>query len=442
MALIALLAVVVVGAALRAGEAAAPRVADESVDERFYGLLARGLVVDHDYGGPVSRLRQPHFAAPGAPAVFALGYRLTPTRHGRPSDIPAAYWFLAVAGTALIVVVYRLGSVLAGPVPGVIAAGLVALYPPLVRTTGELLSEPLGGLLVTAGVLALVAARRRARVPLYALAGALFGCAVLTRPSLVLVPAGALLIALWQSRTARDRLRVAAALGGSTLLVVMPWAVFASDRTGDVVLVTQSDATTLFIGTYLPGDGTLYGLKEELGAETRARRPRLAHLGDHELPGSEVLETVRLRRPDLGQREAFVAEARANLRRYAVGDPLRFTGMLAKKVDRMWLQPNRLRSPLMRALHFVIVALGLTGILLGITLARSGALILLAAVLASATVVHLALVAHARHNLPLLPLLIVGGCAGFALAIDRLRHPQRNRTNASAPVLEPFVGPT
>jgi hypothetical protein len=52
--LTALLAVVVAGAALRAGEAAAP--ADESVDERFYGRLARGLAVGHDYGGPESGL--------------------------------------------------------------------------------------------------------------------------------------------------------------------------------------------------------------------------------------------------------------------------------------------------------------------------------------------------------------------------------------------------
>ena len=353
-----------------------------------------------------------------------IGSRLR--RYGRPSDIPAAYWLLAAAGAALIVVVYYLGAELGGRVAGVIAALLVALYPPLVRTTGELLGEPLGALAVTAGVLALVAARRRDRVPLYALAGALFACAVLTRPDLVLVPAAALLITLWQSRTARDRLRVAAALGGSTLLVAVPWAIFASHRTGDVLLVTQSDATTLFIGTYLPGDGTLHGLKEKLAGETRARRPRLAHLGDQELPGVEVLETVRLRRPDLGEREAFLAEARANLRRYAVGDPLRFAGMLWRKVDRMWLEPTRVRSPLIRMLHFVMVALGLGGILLGIVLARSGELILLAGVLASATVVHLALVAHARHNLPLIPLLIAGGCAGYSLALGRRRHPHQH----------------
>jgi hypothetical protein len=70
-------------------------------------------------------------------------------------------------------------------------------------------------------------------------------------------------------------------------------------------------------------------------------------------------------------------------------------------------------------------------------LARSGELILLAGVLASATVVHLALVAHARHNLPLTPLLIVGGCAGFSLALGRRRRPRRNRTNASTPALDP-----
>jgi 4-amino-4-deoxy-L-arabinose transferase-like glycosyltransferase len=436
----ALLAVVVAGAALRAGEAAAPRVADESVDERFYGRLARGLVVDRDYGGPASGLRHPHFAAPGAPAVFALAYRISPAGRERPSDIPAAYWVLAVVGTALIVVVYGLGALLAGPAAGVVAAALVAVYPPLVRTTGELLSEPLGGLQVTAGVLALVAARHRNVAPLYVLAGIFFGCAVLTRPDLLLVPVAALLIILWQARTRRDRLR-SAALALSTLLVVVPWAIFASHRTGDLVFVTQSDATTLFIGTYLPGDGTLYGLKEALADETRARRRHLAHLGDHELPGVEVLETVRARHPHVGDREAFLIEAGTNLRRYGLGDPGSFAGMLVRKLERMWLQPNRVRSPAMRALHLAIAVLAFIGILLGIALARNRELVLLAGVLASATIVHLALVAHARHNLPLMPLLIVGGCAGFSVAVRRRRHPQRNATNASAPVLEPFVGP-
>jgi hypothetical protein len=169
--------------------------------------------------------------------------------------------------------------------------------------------------------------------------------------------------------------------------------------------------------------------------------PRLRPLVDHELPGTAVLNTVRARHPGLSARGAFLAEARANLRRDGLGRPTAFLAMTARKVGRMWLEPNRTRAPLTRALHLGIVLLAVTGLIAGVARARSGPLVLLAGMLASVTLVHAVLTAHARHNLPLMPLLIAGGCAGWALVINCARQPQRNSTNASAPVLEPLVGP-
>lgn len=440
---ISVLALVALGAGMRAAQAAAPRLAVESVDERFYAALARSLVLDHDYGGPSSGLRHPHFAAPGAPVLFAAGYRLTPAPEGRPTDIPAAYWLLAVAGTIVILATFLVGRALGSVAAGVVAAGVVAVYPPLVSTTGELLSEPLGALLVTAGVLVVVHAQQRERQRYVALGGVLLACAVLTRPDLLLVPFVIALLGSWVWRHhGRSPARSAILLLGAAIVVLIPWSVFASERAGNAIIVTESDATTLFIGTYLPADGTLYGLKEAFGEPTRRRVPRLAGRHNQELPGVAVLETVRARHPDVGARQAFLAEARSNLRRYALGEPLSFGKMLAGKVARMWLTPYRERSPLVRILHILIVALSVSGLLLGVLVARNRPLVLVAGVLASATLVHVLLVAHPRHNLPLMPLLIVGGCAGFALTFERRRQPQRNATNASSPVLEPRVGPT
>ena len=111
--------------------------------------------------------------APGAPFAFAAARRLTPSPPGSSTDIPAAYWLLAVVGTLLVVAAFALGRELGGAAAGLLAAGVVAFYPPLVRTTGELLSEPFGALALTLAVLALVTARRSGRRRLLAGGGAL-----------------------------------------------------------------------------------------------------------------------------------------------------------------------------------------------------------------------------------------------------------------------------
>jgi len=49
----------------------------------------------------------------------------------------------------LIVATFALARRLGGDGAGLIAAALVGVYPPLVRTTGELLSEPFGALTLT-----------------------------------------------------------------------------------------------------------------------------------------------------------------------------------------------------------------------------------------------------------------------------------------------------
>ena len=80
-------------------------------------------------------------------------------------DIGAAYWVQWAAGTALIPLVFALAAALGSPVAGLVAALLVATYPPLVAGTGDLLSEPLGALWLTGGDAGARAA------PLRALAG-------------------------------------------------------------------------------------------------------------------------------------------------------------------------------------------------------------------------------------------------------------------------------
>src|SRR4051794_1532715 len=184
--LAALVGIVLAGAALRGREASHPRLAHEAGGERVYAALARTLAEDLHYGDASTGPRHPFIAAPGAPVAFAVARRLTPSRPGSPTDIPAAYWLLAAVGTGLIVATFALGRRLGGDGAGLAAAGVVAVYPPLVRTTGELLSEPFGALGLTLAVLALVAARSSDRRALLAVGGGLLGLTALARADLLI----------------------------------------------------------------------------------------------------------------------------------------------------------------------------------------------------------------------------------------------------------------
>ena len=431
-----LAAFVLLGAGLRAAEAAAPRLADESADERFYGTLARTLAEHLNYGDRTSGPRRPFNAAPGAPVAFAVAHLLTPSPDDEPSDIPAAYWLLAAVGTLLIVATFGLARELGGDLPGLVAAAVVAVYPPFVRTTGELLSEPLGALTLTLAVLALLIGVRAAprglttgggtprglttgggtrRGPLV-LGGALLGVTALVRPDL-LVALVACPLALLAIAAKGRRLQTAATVLAASLLTIAPWVAFASARSGHLVPIVENDAPTLLIGTYLPGDGTTQGFKRAFGDETRARVPRLRGVPDLELPGVEVIDTVRARRPDLSHRDALRAQAFGNVRRYALGRPAAFAAMMARKTGRMWLRPSQVRAPALTLLHRIGLALALAGLVAGLVWLRDRRLILPASVVAASTVLHAVLVAHPRYAMPLIPMLVAGGASA-------LRHRQ------------------
>jgi hypothetical protein len=413
-AVLLLLAIIVLaGAGLRGRQAAHPRLARDSVDERVYAALARTIAEDGHYGDRTSGPRHPFIAAPGAPFAFAAARTLTPSRRGAPTDIPAAYWLLAVVGTLLIVATFALGRRLGGDGAGLAAAAVVAVYPPLVRTTGELLSEPFGALPLTLAVLALVAARDSGRRTLFAAGGALLGVAVLARADLLvaLVVCPLVLLAL-AAATGRPRagLVEAAAVLGAGVLVIAPWVVYASARSGELVPVVATDGPTLLVGTYLPGDGTAAGFKRSVG--------------DGTVSGEAVMATVRARRPDLSYGDAIRAEARANVRRYALGHPAAFAAMMGRKAVRMWRQPSQVRSPAALAMHRILLGLTIAGLLGGLLLGRRGDVALVTSVIVASTLLHAVLVAHPRYALPLVAVLAAGGASGLA-AFPRYRAGRR-----------------
>lgn len=437
---LALAAIVLLGGGLRLAQASSPGRYISS-DERSYARIALNLAGGNGYEVPGSA--DPWHWAPGTPALFAAAHLLAPAidGDGSPERLHSAFWAQALVGTALILVVFLLATGVAGPFAGLVAAGAVATYPPLIRATGDLVSEPLGALTLALAVLALLAAWRRPSTGRIALAGALFGVALLVRADLlVLSPVvGCAWFVLARSRAGlRPALAQGAALALVPLLVAAPWSLYASLKAGRVVPVASSGPSTLFVGTYLPGDGRLSGVRRELQLYVRRHMSNLANVRTANLKGEYVLRAyIRERHPELipgphraipqdRLRWALAFEARRNLKTYAVHQPLAFAAMEAGKVGRMWggyyRGSTRNPRPWLTAWHLLLLGLALAGCAAGLALAprrRAELLLLLTPVLVS-TLVSAIFVAQARHNLRVLPLLAAAGAAGGVLAIRLL----------------------
>jgi hypothetical protein len=419
LALAALAIVVLLGAGWRAHAAANPSP-QQSADERAYARLARNLS-DRGHYGHVD-MKNPTHWPPGAPVVFAIANYFDPEGGGWKLDVPYAYPVLAAVGVLAILAAFALGALLAGRWAGVAAAAATALYPPLVRATGELLSEPLGALWLTSALGAFALAVRRPHPVWFLLTGALLGATILTRADLLLAPgivAGVAAIWAWRRWSPGRGLLTGVAILAATLMVILPWVIFASRQAGALVPVSSGGAANMFMGTHLPSRGSLYGIKRELGDELRRHDPRYREVRDLALPGQRILDAVAARNPSLERDESLRLEALRNLRRYMLGEPVSFAGMMAAKVWRLWGDYTRggihRDIPPLTVLHLVLILASFAGIVAGLWRTRQVVLVAIAGVIVYASLVNALFVSEARHALPLMPLVFAGGAAGWAL---------------------------
>ncbi|HYH91416.1 MAG TPA: hypothetical protein VEX67_19445 [Solirubrobacteraceae bacterium] len=433
--LLALLAVLAGSFAFHAYRAEHPTTSYQSADERAYGKLAVGIADQQTYG---NGLKDPLHWPPGGPALFAAGHAVAPNAASAETlDIPAAYWLQALISIGTALAAFTIAALLAGAWAGVAAAALVGFYPPLILATGEQLTEPFGAFWVTVAFALFVVAARYGRASLFAAGGLALGAAVLTRADLLPVPfVLAPLVAVWTWRAAGD-LKRGVLVGGCILVgavaAMAPWSVYASQRAGEFVPVTRGSSSALFVGTYLPGNGTTVGMKRSLGAAAKRRNPALRGRADFDLEARSVLAVIADRHPDLEPNRAIALEARRNISRYVREDPVGYGQMMLNKVQRMWSRYARggarhttwaIRGP-----HIALVLLAVAGLLLGVLRHRS---LLLACILTAAltsTAVHMLVVSQARYNLPLMPALLAGGLAGWVMFV----RGQRRRTPAEAP---------
>lgn len=455
LAWLALVVILLVGGGLRYDQSVHP-VAKVSADAQSYTNIAQNLARNGTYTGrskrgPVTaqawqkaKVQALHWP-PATPHVFALAYKVAPGAD--PNDrenVEVLHTTQFVISTATILVAFLLGWVLAGGWAGVATAAIVAFYPPLVWGPSTLLSEPLGALMVTSAFTAVALAWRSGRLPWWGLAGALFGGVLLTRTDLMFVPVFLAVFALCMIGATvgwRRGFQSAALLIAGTAVVVLPWTFQASRTAQALVPVTSGGGSALFVGTYLPGNGSTFDMKFAMLDEIIERHPSYANRHYTSIPAGVVLDDVAQRRPDLDRDEALSAAGRQNLRTYALGQPVAFARMMLFKVGKMWTRYARGGADPTKAawtaVHLLIVGLSAFGLLWGIVRRRDPALVSILIAIATGTAVHTLAVAHGRYNLPLMPILIAGGVAGWAMMWQGRRASRVDGEPADGDVPEP-----
>ena len=422
--------VVLLSFGLNARMAADPRNGYQSADERSYGKLAVDIADRHSYGGGAKGMREPLHWPPGAPVLFAVGYKLFGSEQdAKTYDIRAAYWEQALVTTGTTALAILLAWLLAGPWAGVLAGAIVGTYPPLIGATGDQLSEPLGAFLLLAAFTALALALRRRQRRWYAAAGALFGLTILTRTDLLAVPfliAGlGGLIALARTRRLQALITPAILLA-ATAIVLAPWTIYASSEEGHFVPVTKGSAAALFVGTYLPGGGTTIGMKLHLEQQLRAKHPEYNGIKTYKIPAADALQLFASKHPDLPRDVALNKEAKKNLIHYSTTQPVAFAKMQWAKAKRMWFFYYRgggvhYISTAMRIWQVVLVLAAGLGLLVGLIRRRDGLLGAALLTIAFGTAIHTIVVSQARYNVPLMPLLVATGVAGWFLTFQSRR---------------------
>ncbi|MFI5009859.1 MAG: hypothetical protein ACHQDY_06255 [Solirubrobacterales bacterium] len=431
-AVVAILALVLVGAVLRA-EAIGSNT-HTSADENGYVANANRILAHERY----ATFKWP----PGTSLAFALATRLSGHRSLRLSTHasgPAQYVQL-LAGILTLLLMAVVAWWAAGPWAAVLATALGASYWPLVDATRTFLSEPLGGLALLASVAAAVLARRHLADPRWWLwllgAGVVGGLACLTRGDIavgMVVIAVALALSGHPSRRMRA-LRAGVYLG-AILLTLLPWLAYASEQERRFVPITTAGPDAFFIGSYLPGHGELVPTEEKLAPEVCRHFP--ADCGMYwQQSSAPLFALIRARHPGVSANAAVTQEDLENVRKYALGQPLSFAGMLGEKFWRMWRTVwsggNGTYHPSTSQLqHTLYLLLAMVGLLGGALATRRWELITSAAALLAIATLATLFNDQPRYNVALMPLLLAYGSAGLWLLGGLARERRRRRVVAS-----------
>jgi 4-amino-4-deoxy-L-arabinose transferase-like glycosyltransferase len=443
----ALAVIMLLGLGLRVGEAWDGRA--PVFDAAAYATIAANL--DRGEGftlGPTATQPAGNYS-PGLP-LFAAGiYKLTGGVHERTARL-----IFALIGTLSIPFTYLIGRRLSGPLAGLIGAAAIAIYPALLEYQGMLMGEPLAATLLSGAVLAVLWAAGpadlargscrggpppHAQAPLrgafrcggpppprhprerWLLPGVLLGALALVRPEYagVAVLLGVVVLVRdfrvdWRRSAAQ-----AAILLAGVVIVVAPWTVRNAIALDRFVPISTGGGQVLFAGTYLPSGGD----PERVGAEVVEHHPELFGPGAvQRLRLEQILARLAAARyPSLETDKALSRMGWEQLWDDVREEPLEYAGFVATKIGRIWSHGPRdvMRLPLWEALHWLLLALGLIGLVV-LALQRRWEALLLATIFLAVTAICALLVASPRRVLVTMPLVAALAGVGAVACRDSL----------------------
>jgi len=440
--------VLALGLGLRLNEAWSGR--DPVFDAAAYATIAASLERGDGFTlGPAATQPATNYS-PGLPLFVAGLYEVAGGVHERLSRV-----VLALIGTLAVLFTYLIGRRLSGPGAGLVGAGAIAIYPALLEYQGMLMGEPLAATLLSGAVLGVLwASDARQKQPArgscrdgpppcaqapdgtsrrgggpprhprvrWLLPGGLLGALALVRPEYVAV---ALLVSLvvlvrnWRSERWRAIAPAAILLGG-VVLVVVPWTVRNAVDLHRFVPVSTGGGQVLFAGSYLPSGGD----PEKVGAEVVERHPELfAPNAARRLRLEQILARLAAHRyPSLEADEALSRMGRERLGDAIAEEPLAYLDFVAAKIGRLWAHGPRdiMRAPTWEAFHWLLVALGLAGLIV-LALRRRWEAPLLATIFLAVTAISAVLVASPRRVLVTMPLVAALAGVGPTWLAAKLR---------------------
>ncbi len=417
--LIALALIAALGLVVRAYVVVNP-VSNPADDSHAYYAISKALYTEGSFGGP--EFHDSSDWSPGAPFLYAASFYAT----GGPREGTARI-VEALLGVATILVVFALGWRLGGRElgrwVGLFAAFAVAVYPPFLHTTGELMSEPPAMLTLPAAILAFLWASEKRSLWAWLAPGFLFGLTAMFRPEYLLVGAAFVVLAairMWREREWRLGLAGAAVLLVAIALPILPWTIRNYIVLDRVVPISTGGGKALYVGTYLPADGEYQRVKAILVQrfEHRDLAPNSEALNEvNPTPlFNRVAKEEMAKDPSLSRDQALGKIGKENLSKYFGEDPVDYLAMTARKVGRMWSSGvgEAMDTTAGRAVQILLVLLGIAGFALLALWRRWWEFIALATPIALVTLVGAVSLAAPRRNEVLMTL--VFPLAGLALS--------------------------
>lgn len=325
----------------------------------------------------------------------------------------------AALGAATVVLGALVARRLAGPVAGMSAAIVLAVYPNLVFHSGAVLGETLYNALFMAFLVACLGRRwpddlddRRVLV-----AGALLGLAVMVRPiSLAVVPV--VVAAWWWSH--RDRRRTVVQGGllvAAVVACILPWTARNIVRMDAFVPMSTNTGDNLCIG-HAAGANGAFGAREDCATDFNFLDGPASEVGADREKTRRAIDAI----VDDPGREPWLVWRRFWFMWIRDGDHDGLLAVQSYRRDRFIAPQVEARLAYAAdATYWVVATAGVGGLVVLAARRRPEDLLLVGSALMTAAV-PLAFFGDSRFKVPVIPLLVVAGSALVPLVADRRRR--------------------